>query len=244
VTEAPPDTEALLTIDELAARTGMTVRTVRFYAAKGLLPVPIRRGRVGYYGPIHRTRLDLVRELQDHGYALAGIERHLSRIPIDATVDELALYRARLVPWEPERAEDFGREELERRAGQALSDEDLDLLIEIGVLDEPAGDHFRATPSMLTFGVELLAVPVPRQILREAAAVIDRHATSVAAALTDVFRRGVWEPFQRGELAGTDAEQLAAAMARLRPLTVQGLVVAFERAADRAVRNPDEGEVR
>ena len=43
---APPPTnrdagvgEQEYTIDELAARTGMTVRTVRFYAAEGLLPV-------------------------------------------------------------------------------------------------------------------------------------------------------------------------------------------------------------
>ena len=233
--------DGLLTIDELAAGAGMTVRTVRFYAAKGLLPAPIRRGRVGYYGPVHRLRLDLVRELQEHGYALAGIERHLSRIPADASADELAVYRARLKPWEPEPAEELDRQELERRAGQPLSDEDLDFLIEIGILTEPAGDHFRTTPSLLTFGVELLAVPVPRQTLREAAAVINEHATAAAAGLTEVFRRGVWEPFRRGELAGTDAEHLASVMARLRPLTVQGLVVAFERAADRAVHNPDEG---
>jgi hypothetical protein len=70
--------------------------------------------------------------------------------------------------------------------------------------------------------------------------VIDQHATALAAGLTEVFRRGVWEPFRRGELADTDAEQLAAVMARLRPLTVQGLVAGFERAADRAVQHSDE----
>lgn len=228
----------LLTIDELAARAGLTVRTVRFYAAKGLLPSPVRRGRVGYYGPTHRRRLELVRELQEQGYALAGIERHLSRIPPDATVDELAVYRARLMPWEPEPAGQFDRLELERRIGRPLSDDDLEFLIEIGILTQPTAGQFRVTPAMLTFGAELLAVPMPRQTLREAAAVIDEHATAVAAGLTDVFRRGVWDPFRRGELAGTDAEQLASVMTRLRPLTVQGLVVAFERAADRATRDP------
>src|SRR5690242_13812495 len=51
--------EELLTIDELAAGAGLTVRTVRFYATKGLLPAPVRRGRIAYYGPVHRVRLDL-----------------------------------------------------------------------------------------------------------------------------------------------------------------------------------------
>jgi hypothetical protein len=41
-----------------------------------------------------------------------------------------------------------------------------------------------------------------------------------------------------------DADQLASVMARLRPLTVQGLVAAFERAADRAVHHSEEGEAR
>ena len=80
-----------LTVDELAARTGMTVRTVRFYAAEGLLPAPERRGRVAYYGVQHRMRLELIRELQDHGYTLAAIERVLDRIPLDASAAEFAI---------------------------------------------------------------------------------------------------------------------------------------------------------
>ena len=35
--------DATLTVDELSARVGMTVRTLRFYAGRGLIPPPIRR---------------------------------------------------------------------------------------------------------------------------------------------------------------------------------------------------------
>src|SRR6478736_2162322 len=83
-----------LTVDELAARTGLTVRTVRFYASEGLLPAPQRRGRIAYYGPVHRLRLELIRALQDHGYTLAAIERVLARVPIDASPAEYALHSA------------------------------------------------------------------------------------------------------------------------------------------------------
>lgn len=38
--------EPTLTVDELAARAGVTVRTVRFYSTRGLLP-PRRSGRGG-----------------------------------------------------------------------------------------------------------------------------------------------------------------------------------------------------
>src|SRR5580765_1667658 len=76
---------AELTVDELAARTGMTVRTVRFYASEGLLPPPTRRGRMAYYDSRHRMRLDLIRSLQEHGYTLAAIQKVLERIPEDAS---------------------------------------------------------------------------------------------------------------------------------------------------------------
>ena len=37
----------LITLDELTRRVGMSVRNIRFYATKGLVPPPIRRGRSG-----------------------------------------------------------------------------------------------------------------------------------------------------------------------------------------------------
>jgi DNA-binding transcriptional MerR regulator len=42
---------AALTIDQLAERSGISVRTIRFYAGRGLLPAPQLRGRTGLYGP-------------------------------------------------------------------------------------------------------------------------------------------------------------------------------------------------
>jgi DNA-binding transcriptional MerR regulator len=231
-----PETGDLLTVDALAARTGVTVRNVRFYASQGLLPPPRRHGRVAYYGPEHRMRLELVRELQQHGYTLAGIERYLARIPADATASDLALHRALLAPWTPDLPEELDRDALEHRAGRRLSDADLDLLLGVAVIERvPDTPTYRTTPSVLGLGLELLDLPVPREALREAARVIGDHATAVADGLTDVFRARVWAPFREGE-SGTDQEQLATAVERLRPLAVQALVASFQRAADRAVR--------
>ena len=41
-------TLTLLTLEELTERVGMSVRNVRFYTTRGLVPPPIRRGRSGY----------------------------------------------------------------------------------------------------------------------------------------------------------------------------------------------------
>ena len=75
----PPDPQ--LTVDELAARVGVTVRNVRAYSARGLLPPPRMVGRTGYYGREHVARLLLVREMLAEGYSLAMIERTLASAP-------------------------------------------------------------------------------------------------------------------------------------------------------------------
>lgn len=221
------------TIDELAARTGMTVRTLRFYATEGLLPPPERRGRVAYYDARHRMRLELIRTLQEHGYTLAAIERVLQRIPVDADPAQYAVHTAALAPWLPQQTEELDRAGLERRAGRRLSDEELDYLIAVGALERVADDRYRAATAALGHAVELLRLPVPLSVLQESAAIVTEHATAVANGLTEVFIKGIWGPYQRGEL---DHEQVAAMLSLLRPLAVQGLVSAFGRAADRAAR--------
>lgn len=231
--------EELLTIDELAARTGLTVRTIRFYAGHGLLPPPMRRGRLGYYSAPHRMRLEFIRELQDYGYTLAAIERVLARIPFEVAPGDLALHRAMLAPWAPERSEDFDRAGLQRRAGRELDEPALDFLLAMGTVERTGEGRYRTTPSVLAMGIELLDMPVPRSVLAQAAAVISEHATAAAGELSEVFRRGVWEPYRQGQLDRVDQDQLTAVVSRLRPIAVQSLVAAFERAADRAIRRDD-----
>jgi len=67
------DREQEWTIDELAAAVGLPVRTIREYQRLELLPPPRREGRVGRYGPEHRSRLAIIGRLQERGYSLAAI---------------------------------------------------------------------------------------------------------------------------------------------------------------------------
>ncbi|MFJ8660670.1 MerR family transcriptional regulator [Streptomyces sp. NPDC093795] len=124
------------TVDELAARAGVTVRTVRFYGTRGLLPPPvIGARRVGHYGPGHLARLALIEELQRRGMTLAAIERYVEQLPPDLSAQDLAIHRALVASWAPESAEVITRRELERRAGRALTGQDIDRLAAMGVLD-------------------------------------------------------------------------------------------------------------
>ncbi len=68
--------DADLTIDQLAQRTGMTVRNIRAHQSRGLLPPPEVRARTGYYGAEHVPRVELIKELQADGLPLEFIKAH------------------------------------------------------------------------------------------------------------------------------------------------------------------------
>ncbi|WP_019930972.1 MerR family transcriptional regulator [Nocardia sp. BMG111209] len=65
------------TIDELARAADTTVRSVRVYHERGLLPSPDVRGRIGYYSPDHLERLHTISRLLSRGMKLNGIRELL-----------------------------------------------------------------------------------------------------------------------------------------------------------------------
>ena len=66
-------------VEEIAARAGLRVDTIRFYQFRGLLPRPRREGRLAFYDDAHLERLRRIRELSDQGFTLAQIKRLLER---------------------------------------------------------------------------------------------------------------------------------------------------------------------
>ncbi|MHB8439272.1 MAG: MerR family transcriptional regulator, partial [Acidimicrobiales bacterium] len=76
-------------IDELARATDTTVRNVRAYQDRGLLPPPRRQGRVGWYSEVHLTRLRLIGQLLERGYTLANIRELLDAWESGQNVGEL-----------------------------------------------------------------------------------------------------------------------------------------------------------
>src|SRR4051812_49195183 len=153
--QAPDGSEpaALITLDELTRRVGMSVRNVRFYTTKGLVPPPIRRGRSGYYSADHVARLELVQELQAHGFTLAAIERYVARIPADASPEDIALRRTMLAPWQADLPVEMSKGELEKRAGRSLSEEDLATLGALGIVHRTKRGRYEVAVSQLSVGL-------------------------------------------------------------------------------------------
>jgi DNA-binding transcriptional MerR regulator len=62
-----------LTIDELAAATGTTTRSIRSLQTMGLLAPPTLQGRTGLYDAAHAERLGAILRLQDRGFSLQSL---------------------------------------------------------------------------------------------------------------------------------------------------------------------------
>ncbi|WP_069169812.1 MerR family transcriptional regulator [Streptomyces griseus] len=231
--------EPTLTVDELAARAGVTVRTVRFYSTRGLLPPPvIGPRRVGHYGPDHLSRLALIEELQHQGMTLAAIERYLEQLPPDLSAHDLAIHRALVASWAPDSHESVGRAELERRAGRALTGPDLDRLAAMGVLERPedAEDAYRVDVGLLRLGVELLDVPIAHETILAARTVLLEHTRSAAHEMTRLFRDEVWNPYREREADPEHVKAMKSLSAHMQPMVLQALVTAFQRSLKEELR--------
>ena len=67
-----------MTIGELADRTGLSRRTIRFYVQQGLLPAPYGYGRGSAYTEEHVDTVSRIHTLQAAGHSLAAIKRILA----------------------------------------------------------------------------------------------------------------------------------------------------------------------
>ncbi|MFI9272281.1 MerR family transcriptional regulator [Kitasatospora sp. NPDC052896] len=228
----PSDSAPLrLTVDELAARAGVTVRTVRFYSGRGLLPPPeLGPRRVGWYGVAHLDRLELIEELQRQGLTLAAIDRYLAQLPADIGSLDLAIHRALVAAWQPESAEEASVEQLSRRVGRELSAPDLDRLVAMGALQPTDRDGvFRVDPGLLPLGARVLDLPIPLEVIVATRAVVRLHSQAAAQELHRLFRETVWRPFRESGPAPAEVARMRELTGGIEPLLAQALVTAFHR---------------
>jgi DNA-binding transcriptional MerR regulator len=226
-----------LTIDELARRTGMTVRNIRAHQSRGLLPPPDVRGRTGYYGPEHISRIGLIRELQADGFKLEAIARLLDSAG-GSSEEVLRFTRAVKAPFEDEEPQIISPEELAERYGDA-GDKAPELLRraeKLGILRPLADGNFEElSPRLGRAASELAALGVSSETALDVAREIRKHADSVAKTFVELFVREVWKPFEDQGRPEHDLPRVREAVERLRPLASDALLAVFQLAMTDAV---------
>ena len=226
----PVQSENQLTIEQLAAETGMSVRNIRSHQARGLLAPPDVRMRVGYYGAEHVAQLRLIRALQDEGFNLGGIKRLLE--DTHGTAERLLRVRQSITasrdgpPAETMTAVELGRRfALEPAEGRQI----LARAIKLGVLIPLGGDKYEApNPSLLAVADEAVKSGIPLKAALEVVAEIERHCESVSRSFVKLFIREVWKPFARADMPAERWPEIEDAVDRLRPAATEALQTIFQ----------------
>jgi DNA-binding transcriptional MerR regulator len=230
-------------IDELARQAGTTVRNVRAYQERGLLPPPRRQGRVGVFGDGHLQRLRLIGHLLDRGYSLANIGELLSAWEKGHAIHEVLGLTGTPVPERVDLAwlaEAFGTAAI--TDGDAVATA-LRTAVDLGILQpdpatEPGGDGFRVgDPRLLRAAIELVQAGVPLTAVVEHARELRRDVERLAERFVDLVDVNVFRP-AAGDGLPTPAEaaRLGELAQRLRPLADDVVIGELDRAIDRLVR--------
>lgn len=188
--------ETRLRVDALAAHTGISVDTIRYYQKQGVLHHPVKEGRIGWYDETHVERLAEVKRLADDGFTLAQIT-DLGNGSAEALLAELQSQRS---------ARRVTRDELIAETG--LASGPVDVAISAGLLGPAdATDFDSSSIEMLTAASSLIDAGVPFTQLAKLAV---RHAQHVENLVDDAIELFV-------ESADTDSENLAEDVSELVP---------------------------
>jgi DNA-binding transcriptional MerR regulator len=220
-------TDNTLTIEQLAAQTGMTVRNIRSHQARGLLAPPEVRLRVGYYGPDHVERLELIRNLQDEGFNLNGIKRLLD--DSDDTAERLQRFKRAIATPYDEQPERLTAAELAARfPGEPLAA--LQSAERAGVLVDAGDGTYRVpSPSLLAVAEEVARRGISVDGALAVFAELEEHCDAVAHAFVRLFVREVWRPFQDADMPPDRWREIDESIERLRPLASDALMAIFQR---------------
>ncbi|HYH50038.1 MAG TPA: MerR family transcriptional regulator [Acidimicrobiia bacterium] len=200
----------------MARAAGTTVRNVRVYQDRGLLPPPERRGRIGLYGPEHLRRLRLVLRMLGRGYPLAAIRELVEAWEEERDLGSvLGLEEVITAPYQ---------EEGPRRVPSA---EFRDLLggdevaaaraVEAGLAQHDGDAVVINNPRLFDVGLELLAEGFPPGAVVDVAAGIARTMDDVARMCVSFVNEHVWRDFMDAGMPAGDAERVAGVISRMRP---------------------------
>lgn len=223
-------------IAELAREAGITVRTLRYYRERKLLPPPRREGRIGWYSQAHLDRLRVIGQLLDRGHTLGGIGELLSAWEQGYDLaDLLGFERAMTAPWSDEVPVPMTVAELSAVLEGQLTDEVLQEAIRLGYLDVDGDRVVRVSRRLLDTASVLVREGIPLPAVLSAASEVQAGLDTIASLFLELVITQV--PGRRaGASAPYQVTRLAQAIERLRPIARTAIDAEFGRAMDRRAR--------
>ncbi|HXA54375.1 MAG TPA: MerR family transcriptional regulator [Solirubrobacteraceae bacterium] len=216
-----------LTIEQLAAEVGMSVRNIRNHTSRGLLPPPEVRARVGYYGPDHVARLKLILDLQADGFNLAAIERLLNASGGQAA-RLLGLRNAMTAPYQSETPEVVTAAELRERFGE-VDAKDAERIRKLRLLIPLGDDRFEVpSPALMRAAEEVTELGIPLHAALSLVERLSRDCQSISHAFVKLYLKELWEPFAAAGQPDERWDDVTEAIGTLRGIASEALLGMFK----------------
>lgn len=169
-------------MEELAEEAGITVRTLRFYRERRLIPPPRREGRIAWYDDTHLARLRTIAALLERGHTLSGIAELAEAFDHGRGVAELLGLGA---PTEevPVR---LSPEELADHFGGQATPENLTAALDLGYLGTDGGEIVHISRRLLDTSAALVREGIPLGDVLAAAQRVRAHADALAELFTEL----------------------------------------------------------
>ncbi|MGW4202216.1 MerR family transcriptional regulator [Streptomyces sp. NPDC004726] len=206
-------------MEELAEKAGITVRTLRFYRERGLIPPPRRAGRIAWYDDRHLARLRTIAALLERGHTLNGIADLATAFESGRDVGEVLGLG---MPTE-ETPVRLTPEELADHFEGEVTPENLAAALDLGYLATDGDAIVHISRRLLEVSSALVREGVPLSAVLEAGQRVRAHAEALAELFVGMLRDHAPEG---------DAD-------RLRPLAKTVTDAELSMALDRLLRGPE-----
>ncbi len=203
--EAPADSQVQekteYTVEELALAANTSVRNIRAYQDKGLLPPPTLRGRKGIYNNQHLSRLRVIADLLDRGYTLASILDLISGLEQGFGLSEiLGMESAINSPWGKEAPEIISMAEMIKMFGTQLTPSAIKLASDLGVATVQGTQVRVNSMSTLKVAADLCAKGIPLIDQLEILRMSRDNVEKVAKQFVRLISENVLKPYEQQAL--------------------------------------------
>ncbi|MEU7378551.1 MULTISPECIES: MerR family transcriptional regulator [unclassified Streptomyces] len=172
-------------MEELARLAGITVRTLRFYRERKLIPPPRREGRIAWYDDHHLARLRTISALLERGHTLNGIAELAEAFDHGRDVGDLLGLG---VPTEETPVRLTPEELADHFAGEVTA-ENLAAAMELGYLGTDGDELVHISRRLLDVSAALVREGIPLAEVLETGSRVREHADALAELFTALILR-------------------------------------------------------
>lgn len=223
-------------IDELARVGNVTVRNIRAYQERGLLPPPERVGRVALFDDSHLSRLKIITSMLERGYSSAHITEMLTAWERGLDLaDVLGLEGALVAAHVGDEPETMSKDEAWELAGGEV---DLAVLADAGLI-ELKGDRARVLrPDLLRAFAEMRGFGMSTKALVRLHSEVSVSVDEITRLLVAEGIRQLGSRFLDGvEPTGEEVGELVAMLTRFRALALATVSATLEESLERTVED-------